>query len=168
MKKTLKTTSKICLIVSAVICAALILLQLVPNWTYQNTETKSEETISILEYFAFTYDRPDVTNYFKSNIKQFNINDLASTFAITFFLGIASIILVVLKSDKLWISVFPFVVGCSSLIGLLTNPLWKLGNMYIISVILSAVLAICSMIAVVIWFVDIRNCFIDPKKLASK
>lgn len=168
MKKSTKMLAKICLIISAVLCAALILAQFVPYWTYQNTEEGKEDTISIIEYMAFPTVKTDVTDYFEDNTDNFNINSLAGTFCFVFMLGIVSIVFVVIKPNSRWISVWPTAVGLGSLIGYLTDPLWQLGSFYTVLVVLSALLTVAALISLIIWVASMRYWFMDPKELAKK
>lgn len=167
MKSSTKLLAKICLIISAVLCAALILVQFVPYWTYQNTAEGKEDTISIIEYMAFPSDNTDVTDYFEDNTDSFKINSLAGTFCIVFLLGIASIVFLVIKPNSRWISVWPTAVGLGSLIGYLTEPLWQLGSYYTVLVVLSAILTVAALIPFILWVTSVRYWFIDPKELAK-
>ena len=174
MKSSTKMLAKICLIVSAVLCVALIAAQFLPHWHYTSFNEAMEEvpeTTSIIKYMAFTYEEDDVTDYLKSQFKSpkdFKINSLASTFCIVVLLGIVSIAFVAVKPNSRWISVFPFAVGIGSFLGYLTEPLWKLGDSYTILLVLSAALAVVAMIPFVIWVASARFWFMDPKKLANK
>lgn len=164
MKSTTKKLAKISLFVCAALCAALILAQFMPYWTYDNSKTASSDTVSILEYLALPDTQKDVTSYLDSGSAE-AINSLAGTFCIAFLLGAVSIVLVCTNPNSLWISVFPLVVGIGGLIGYLAEPRWQSGSIYIVLVILCGLLTVISIIPTVIWGISIRNWFLDPKDL---
>lgn len=167
MKKSTKKIAKTFLLITAALCVALILMQLVPYWTYQNTKTESEDTISILEYLALPFSHPDVTKMLDSS-KPAVINSLAGTFCIALLLGVVSIVVSIVKSNTRWASVFPVVVGVGTLIGYLTEPRWALGgSMHIVLIIISAALTICALVPFCIGLYSIKYWFMDPKDWPS-
>lgn len=169
-KKTMKTSTKkiakVLLFASAILCALLIIMQLVPYWTYNNTETNTTDSISILEYLVLPSAHPDVTAYLNSSSNE-AINSLAGTFCFIFLLGAVSIVIVLVKSNSRWISLFPLTVGAGSLIGFLTDPAWNTGSIYVVLVVASALLTLCSLIVAVIWVHSFKYWFMDPKDLPS-
>lgn len=166
--KRIKTISKVCLIICAVLCFALMITQFLPNWTYEDAETGTVETDSTFDYMAYTYNSYSLTDYMKENSKDFNINSLAGTFCIAFLLSATSIYFIISKINSGWITVFPFATGLGSLIGYLTEPLWKLGAAYIPQVALSAALTVAAFIPLVLWILKVRFWFMDPKDVSSK
>ncbi len=167
MKRSTRNIVKILLIICAVLCAGLILLQLAPYWEYENTETNTTETISILEYLALPSAHKSVTNVLRSGTNE-AINSLATPFSIVLLLGGVSIALIILKLNSLWISVFPFVVGVGSLISYLIETRWQLGSLYIVLVALSAALTVIATVCFSISLYSIKYWFKDPKKLTNK
>lgn len=184
MKTKTKMTARICLLVCVVLCAALILAQFVPYWTPDEeainkaaagAEVPPTDTgaISILQYLILPSSYPTVTEYLDTEYKGAaadpnpTINSLAGTFSIIFLLGIVSIIFICVKPKSRWIAVWPFAVGVGSLIGYLTEPLWALGSIHIVLVILSAALVVVSAIPLVIWLSSFRYWFMDPKDLPN-
>lgn len=218
MKTKTKNIAKISLLVSGILCVALILMQFIPYWTpnqaaidacsteasvmspifndfgnkatedtegtnaaTEATEAKNEKpdiytgSVSIFRYMFLPSSYPVISEYLDANYEvprgtdpsTYNprINSLAGTFCIVFLLGIVSVIFIVLKPNKLWISVFPFVVGVGGLIGYLTESTWAMGSIYIVLVLLSALLTIASAIAVGIWLYSFKFWFMDPKTL---
>lgn len=166
MKSTTKKLARLSLFVCAALCAALMLAQLIPYWTYNNTETASSDTVSILEYLALPGTQEDVTDYLDAGSNE-AINSLAGTFCIVFLLGAVAIVFVCTKPNSLWISVWPLIVGAGGLIGYLTEPRWQSGSLYIVLVILSGLLTAVSIVPTVVWGISIRNWFLDPKDLAK-
>jgi len=166
MKSSTKKLVRILLLACVVLGAALILLQLVPYWTYENSETSTTDTISILEYTVLPSAHPDVTKLLNTNTNE-AINSVAGTFCIVFMLGIASIVFIIVKSSSLWVSLFPAAVGIGSLIGYLTDPVWQLGSIFIPLIIVSALLALCGLIAAAIWVHSFKYWFMDPKDWPS-
>lgn len=166
MKSSTRNIAKILLIVCAVLCAALIVCQLVPYWEYQNAETGATESISIFEYLGLPSAHKDVTKLLDSGAKE-AINSLATTFCFV-LLGAVSIAFTILKLNTLWVSVFPTVVGIGSLIGYLTEPRWQMGSIYIVLVVLSAALTVAALISFAICLYSIKYWFKDPKQLANK
>ena len=133
------------------------------------------DPISIFEFLILPKDHPYIEKYLGANgekgLEQAAvINSLAGTFCIVLLLGAVSIAFVILKSQKLWISVFPTFVGIGSLIGYLTEPVWKMGNpsLHLTLIILSAALTVASLTALGIWFYSFKFWFMDPKKLENK
>ena len=127
------------------------------------------DPISIFEFLILPEDHPYIQKYLGCNGKTNPevINSLAGTFCIVFLLGAVSIAFVVLKPEKLWISVFPTFVGIGSLIGYLTEPVWAMGNgaIHITLIALSALLTVSSLVALGIWLYSFKFWFMDPKKL---
>ena len=167
MKNSTKNIAKVLLIICAVLCAALIVIQLAPYWEYENTETNTTETISILEYLALPSAHKPVTKMLGAGTNA-AINSLATPFSIILFLGGASIVLIILNLNNLWVTIFPFAVGVGSLICYLTESRWQLGSHYIYILVLSAALAVVGTAAFAINLYSIKYWFADPKKLAKK
>ena len=182
MKTKTKKLAKLYLIICAALCAALIISQFVPYWTPDQasidtvkaaSDTEKEiETgpLSVFEFMVLPSNYPVMEEYlgtkdFKATDEHKAINSLAGTFCIAFLLAAVTIVLIVLKSDKLWISVFPVVVGAFSLVGYLTEPLWALGSIHVVLIALSALLLVASLVPLFVWFISIRNWFLDPKLL---
>lgn len=167
MKTKTKMIARIFLIVCAVLCAALIVAQLLPYWTYENSETETTETISILGYLALPSTHEDVTELLDSSANE-DINSLAGTFCIALLLGAVAVIFVILKPKSLWISVWPVAVGIGTLIGYLTEPRWALGSLHILLICLSAALTVASLVPFGIWINGMKYWFMDPKTLSDK
>ena len=128
------------------------------------------DPISIFNFLILPNDHPYIEQYLKADGKNNapTINSLAGTFCIVLLLGAVSIALVITKSDKRWISVFPTVVGVGSLIGYLTEPVWAMGSLHTLLIALSAALTAVSLIPFFIWIFSVRFWFMDPKKLNNK
>ena len=166
MKTKTKTTARIFLIVCAVLCAALIVVQLLPYWSYENSETDTTDTISILEYLALPSEHKDVTKAIDTSAKE-DINSVAGTFCIALLLGAVVIIFVILKPRSMWISVWPLVVGIGTLIGYLSEPRWALGSLHIVLIALSAAITVAALVPFIIWIYGMRYWFMDPKTLSA-
>lgn len=158
--------AKIFLFICAALCAALVLAQFVPYWTYENSETASSDTISILEYLALPGEHKDVTKTLDAGANE-AINSLAGTFCIVFLLGIVSIAFILVKPNSLWVSVWPLVVGVGGLIGYLTEPRWQGGSIHIVLIILCAALILVTLVPFVLWFINMKYWFMDPKDLPN-
>lgn len=185
MKTKTKKLAKLFLFVCAFLCAALIFAQFIPYWTpdqesidkvkasYEEDKEIETGSLSVFRFMILPSDYPVIeeylgTNDYKVTDEHKAINSLAGTFCIAFLLAAVTVVIIILKSDKLWVSVFPMVVGVMSLIGYITEPLWALGSTYIVMVILSSLLTAASLIPLAIWFLSIRQWFMDPKQLESK
>lgn len=185
MKTKTKKLAKVFLLICAFLCAALVFAQFVPYWTpdqasidtvkasYEEEKEIETGSLSILTFMALPSDYPVMeeylgTNDYKVTDEHKAINSLASTFCVAFAVSIVAVIVIILKSDKLWVSIFPVFVGVFCLVGYLTEPLWALGSIYMVLVVLSALLTAASLVPLVIWFISIRNWFIDPKLLENK
>lgn len=166
MKTKTKLTARIFLIVCAALCAALIVAQLLPYWSYENSETDTVETISILEYLGLPSAHKDVTKAIDTSAKE-DINSVAGTFCIALLLGAVAIVFVIVKPKSLWISVWPLLVGAGSLIGYLTEPRWALGNLHMVLVALSAAITACAVVPFAMWIYSIKFWFVDPKTLTE-
>lgn len=166
MKRSTKNFAKICLFICAILCAVLIVLQLFPSWTYQNTETNSTDTISILEYTVLPSAHPDVTKYLNTSSNE-AINSVAGTFCIVFMLGITSIVFFFVKPNALWTCLFPLAIGGFATVGYLTDPAYQLGSLNTVLIILSALLTVFALIATVIWVHSFKYWFMDPKDWPS-
>lgn len=166
MKTKTKTLARIFLIVCAALCAALIVAQLLPYWSYENSETDTTESISILGYLSLPTQHKDVTKALDTSAKE-DINSVAGTFCIALLLGAVSVIFVILKPKSLWISVWPLVVGVGTLIGYLTEPRWAMGSLYAVLVALSAAITVVSLVPFVIWISGMKYWFMDPKAISA-
>lgn len=181
MKKTTKLISRIALFVCAAICAALVLAHFVPYWTptqeaidtvknsYEEEKVLETGSLSVFEFMILPSSYPVMEEYlgaadFKATDEHKVINSLAGTFCVAFLLGAVSIIFIVLKSDKLWVAAFPCAVGVMSTIGYLTEPLWKLGSIYMVFLVLAIALTVVSLVAVAMWIMHIVFWFMDPKR----
>ena len=128
------------------------------------------DPISIFEFLVLPSDHPYIEQYLGCEGKEHPevINSLAGTFCIVFMLGVVAIIFVFTKPNSRWISVWPFAVGVSSLIGYLTEPLWALGSVHTLLIVLSAALSAVSLIPLIIWIASVKYWFMDPKQLQNK
>ena len=134
MKKTTKLISRIALFVCAAICVALVLAHFVPYWTptqeaidtvknsYEEEKELETGSLSIFRFLVLPSSYPVMeeylgTNDFKPKDEYKAINSLAGTFCAAFLLAAVSVVLIILKSDKLWVAAFPFAVGLMSTIG---------------------------------------------------
>lgn len=168
MKTKTKKTAQIFLILCAVLCAALIVVQLFPYWTYTNSQTEAAESISILEYLALPSQHKDVTKAIDTSNKE-DINSVAGTFCIALLLGVVSIIFVIVKPNSRWISVWPLTVGIGCLIGYLTEPRWALGgSLYYVLIGLSAAIVVAAAVPFAIWIYSFKYWFMDPKTLVQE
>ena len=165
MKNKTKLLARIFLIVCAALCAALIVAQLLPHWSYVNSETNETETISILEYLALPSAHKDVTKAIDTSAKE-DINSVAGTFCSALLLGAAAIVFIITNPKALWVSVWPLAVGVGTMIGYLTEPRWA-GSMYLVLLILSIALTAVALVPFCLWVYSIKFWFVDPKTLSA-
>ena len=185
MKKTTKNISRIALFVCAAICAALFIAHFFPYWTpsqeaidtvkssYEGEKALDTSSVSVLEFMALPSNYPVMEEYlgtsdFMPKDEYKAINSLAGTFCAVFLLGAVSVVFIILKSDKLWVSAFPFAVGLIGTLGYIKEPLWKLGSFYPVFLGLSAALTVVSFVAVAMWIMHIVFWFMDPKRFEKK
>lgn len=128
------------------------------------------DPISIFSFLVLNEDHPYIARYLgaETEANPEVINSLAGTFCIVMLLGFVAIVFVFLKSDKLWISVWPVVVGVGSLFGYLTQPVWAKGSLHIVLIAISAALTVAALIPFAIWLYSFKFWFMDPKKLEQK
>ena len=184
MNAKTKLVAKICLIISAVLCVALIAVHFLDYWTPDQksidkiAKEATEEMpqtdagpISIFKYLILPNDYPTITEYLGTEFRNPRldpdpvINGIAGTFCIAVLLGAVAVVFVATKPNSRWISLFPFSVGAFTLYGYLTNEIWALGSLHTVLIGISAGITAFAGIALLIWLFSIRYWFMDPKKL---
>lgn len=164
--------SQICLIVCAVLCLALIVTQFLPFWTTEvevknddGEKVTQQETLSVWGFLSFPEDdvQEQFVDYFVATLGEDNytINGTAGTACMILAFGVLTIVFTILKSDKTWVFVLPLVCGVAGVYGYLTQGVFQMGNLWILPLVLSALIAVVALISGVQFVVGIKNWFAD-------
>lgn len=171
MKNKKISLSQICLYICIVLCLALIVTQFLPFWTAEvsvknedGERVTQEETLSIWGYLSFPEE--DVQKQFGKNFTsafgdEYTINGIAGTACLILGLGVVSIIFILLKSDKAWTFMLPLACGISGVVGYLSEPVLQTGNLWIVHLILSALVAAACIIPCIQFIIGIKRWFTE-------
>lgn len=172
MRNKNQKMSQICLIICTVLCLALVVTQFLPFWTAE-VEVKNEagekvvqqETLSVWGFLSFPENdvQKEFTDYFVSSLGEdgYTINGTAGVACMILAFSVLTVIFTILKSDKVWTFVFPLVCGISGVYGYLTQGVFQMGNLWILPLILSAVIAVVALIPAVQFVLGIKRWFTD-------
>jgi len=157
MLKTAGRATPILNYIVVILLFGLFVLQLVPFWSNADAVAAGEEVteISIQEYTWFCDTKRPVSpgnimsDYFEKNYDR-AAGDiilmpviLVACCIITFFFGIK-------KPTRLWMNIVYIIAGGLALVTYLTDPLYQMGNLYIVHLAVSALLVVATVLNVAI------------------
>ena len=155
MKNKLNVT-QLCNILCVVLMLALVACHFLPFWTAPNKEGV-ETTYSVWQYVGFPTDNKSVTKTFENAIPEFDINDMVLMPSAAILLAAVAVVFVFKNSEEVWLALFPALVGALGIHAYLALPVYQMGNMWILPLIVSALMFAGAVAAIVFWFLDNRK-----------
>ena len=145
MKKSLSITTWIGIAVS-VLMLVLVVLQFLPYWSYQG------ESASIAGYVWRPHKYSTFTDLFKSYFgKKFRITLMFGLpMALTLAANLVGSVLCILKASKPAAFLVPAVSGILGIYGLLTQQPYRLGGLWLPSLILYALVLVLGIVGIVL------------------
>lgn len=145
MKKSLSITTWIGIAVS-VLMLVLVVLQFLPYWSYQG------ESASIAGYVWRPHKYGTFTDLFKSYFgKKFRITLMFGLpMALTLAANLVGSVLCILKASKPAAFLVPAVSGILGIYGLLTQQPYRLGGLWLPSLILYALVLVLGIVGIVL------------------
>ena len=129
-------------------CAALMLLlfacQLLPFWSAEG------ESASIQGYIWFPHHYNGLSSFFKAEA-GLTVNDIILMPIIVAVVGLLGAFLCLRKSDRVWTAICPAVCGLAGMIGYLTQPVFRMGNLWWLHLLLSVAIVAAAVGLVVCW-----------------
>ncbi len=152
--KTPKTIAKILSFVVAVLMLAMLVMQFMPFWTVE------DHTVSIADYTWMTKEHRDLTAEFKAYYKEvydipYSTNYVFLMPVIVFVCCVIGTIMCCVKPGNWIYYLLPVVGGIYGAQGYLTNPLFQMGQNWVLHMVLCIAIAVvgaaglaCALIAV--------------------
>lgn len=141
-----KNRTKICLFLSALVLAAILVCQFTPYWTYPTEE--GEASASISNYIWFPTENKAVDSYITGNVSAgYHINQLVVPVILVLLLSAAGLVLCLFKHTNAWTALLPLGCGLAGLYGFLCQEAFKLGTAWSLHVLLYAAAAILGALA---------------------
>lgn len=137
MPKDLNSRTKIVHYVCAALLLVLLVMQFTPFWHIP----ESGEAVSIGGYIWFPTEHTDLTSYLQETISEdFLVNNVLIPCILMLVLSAFGIVLCVIKAGDLLPSLFPAACGLSGIIGFLAKPALRLGSGWVWMLLISIVL----------------------------
>lgn len=120
MKKsgTVKGLNLLC----ALLCAVLLVLQFVPFWA------EGDGQVSISGYIWFPSDHKTLDSQLSAEIEGYSINDAVPMAVLLLVLGVAGIVLCILKMNNALSALVPLACGLVGTFGYLLHPAYRMGS----------------------------------------
>lgn len=136
------------------LCAALMLLLLVLQFTPFFTCAGTGETVSIQEYVWFPTEHTALEKEIKASIPDHAIDEMVVMPLIVLLCGAAGAVIGLIKSDRIWCSLLSVLCGLAGVWGYLTNLAFHLVSSWSLHLILSVLIALLGCCAV---YIGIKN-----------
>lgn len=146
MKKTINAM-RIINIVCAVLMLGLLVCQFVPFWSMDGQE------VSIGGYAWFPTDHEDFTAYFQQSLSNPNLNagNVALINTIVMLAGVVGLIFCLKNSEDVWPAAFPAVCGITVIIGYVARPVFRMGVMWQLHLVLAIMMLAMAVLCFVYW-----------------
>ena len=143
-----KNYSRIFNYVCVVLMLLLLITQFLPFWHCTCAKAcKGDDMLSISGYVWFPSDHKDgLTKDIKGAIKDFKVADVVLTPVLILVASVLGIFFCVIKADKPWTGIFPFIAGLSGTIGYLIDPVLKMGQNWQLHLIASVLVLLASLV----------------------
>lgn len=132
-------------VLCAVLMAILLVMQFTPFWQYGETG----ESSSISAYVWFPNDNGDVESWLESQIEDFNINDVILTPILVLLLGGLGVVICLLKRDSRMAALLPTACGAAGAVGYLGNAALRLGNGWAFHLLLCIAIAAAGVLCLI-------------------
>lgn len=151
LKNPVKTVNWIC----ALLMAILLILQFTPFWNVDG------EGISLLGYWGFPDDHSNLTSWLDDTLGGFNINEIVFWILFVVILCVAGLIVCMKNSDKHMALLLPAGVGLLGILFCICEPSFRLGQMWVLHLILYLALLALSVVSLV---AHVKGIAADTKK----
>ena len=139
MPKNLTQRTKLVHYVCAALLLVLLVMQFTPFWHYG----EAGETVSISGYIWFPSDHNDLTSYLQQMVgSDFTIDTILVPCILMLLLSAAGAVLCVIKPGEWLASLLAVACGLSGVIGFLTCPALRLGSAWAMQLLL-CILLLC-------------------------
>ena len=130
----------------AIVILALLVMQFLPFWTTE------KETVSINDYLWMPNEHKSVTKLFKAELddKKFDPIKIVLWPVLTLVLGVAGIILCLIKKDTLLPYLMTILCGLAGMLTYLTNPVYQWGANWIVHLIVAIVVLVAGVAGLVL------------------
>lgn len=130
----------------AVLILGLLVMQFLPFWTTE------KETVSINGYLWMPNEHKSVTKLFKAELddKKFDPIKIVLWPVLTLLLGVAGIVLCILKRGELLPCLMTLLCGVTGVLTYFTNPVYQMGANWTIHVVVACVVLVAGVAASVI------------------
>lgn len=170
MAKTKINITQIIGIVCLVVMLGLIVTQFLPYWTIGEGEDSTE--LSVLDYTWFNYEKEyksfikDMKEQIKDaglmdvkddSFKKLGINDFVYPAAVLSIVALFAVVFCPFKLGKPLGIAFNLAVGCIGIWMYLSHPIYKLGSLWMVGLIISLVLAVLSLANAVLYIIKKAN-----------
>lgn len=144
MSKSLNGRTKTCNYVCALLTLCLLILQFTPFWHY------GSDSISINGYVWLEPGNTEIASWFASQLgSAININSVVITSVLVLLLGVAGVVLCIMKSDISFISLLPAVSALSGIYAFAFKPEFRLGSTWILQLVLCIAILAMAVITVI-------------------
>lgn len=142
------TLTQICNIVCVLLMLALVACHFMPFWTVDGQD------YTVWEYVGFPLDNKGVTKAFEAAIPDFDLNDMVLMPSAAILLAVVAVVFIFKNSEEFWFSLFPALVGVLGVHAYLALPVYQMGNMWFLPLIVSILMVVSAVLAMVFWFKD--------------
>jgi len=147
--------TKTCNLLCTILAFLLLVLNFLPFWSYDGMQT------SIQGFVWFPNNHEPLTAWFAGQIPDYEINGVVGTPILILLGTIASVVVTIWKKESPLAAVVPAVCGILSILGYLTNPILRLGNTWVLHLIVSILLLAAALFTC---FVPIKNLILKKRK----
>lgn len=144
MTKSFYGRTKLCNYLCAVLTLCLLILQFTPFWRF------GENSISINGYVWLDCSNSEIANWFSSQLGSApNINSIVITAVLVLLLGIAGVVLCIMKSNVGFAALLPAAASLSALYAFAFKPVFRLGSTWLIQLLICILILAAAAMSVI-------------------
>lgn len=147
MKRNKIDLTRVINIACAVLMLALLICQFVPFWSL------GDQQASIGGYIWFPEHHGDLTAHFQKtlNDRAFDAGDIVGTNIMIIVASVIGVIFCLKNAEDAWPAIFPAVCGIAGLYGCIAKPVFRLGAMWPLHLVLSIVMLALAVVSLLCW-----------------
>lgn len=127
--------AKVCCIICVVLMLGMLVLQIIPYWTY------SEGNPSIAEYVWRPHIHKELTKEFRGVVgRDYEVNQIVLMPVSVLASSVLGVIMCIRNIGKAGTFILPIFTGAMAVYGFLAVPIFSLGTSYVIQIIVSGIL----------------------------
>ena len=131
--------------VCALLTLVLLVLQFTPFWNYNG------QTASINGFVWLNPQGAEINNWFTSQLgTAVNVNSVVITSVLVLLLGVAGVVLCVMKSDIGLMALLPAASALSGIYAFALKPVFRLGSTWIVQLVLCIAILAMAIITVIV------------------